>query len=257
MKFNFCFFIFFSLNFIFLVGTLVSLSLVNAQEAPKYNFGSMQAASQFSLKPGQEIETKLYFYNIYGNRPTHIKLSLVEKPKNWQVTIEPDVKSKEYEVSGQIVTVEENLVVYPSNASEEPGENIEEVEWISSKVGYIGANFVKIRIKVPESEEVGRTEKIKINAVAFWLGQTGSISLQQERDFEYTIKTTTEYYEKPLEQTSQKIEKKITSFISLPDNIQPIYMILTGITLILVIVFMVLLVMSKREVKRRQNRKRK
>jgi len=58
----------FFLVFIFLIG------IVNAQEDAKYNFGSAQGAKEFTVSPGEEITTKLFFYNIYGNRITHIIL---------------------------------------------------------------------------------------------------------------------------------------------------------------------------------------
>jgi hypothetical protein len=242
MKFSFFLFLF----------LFVLLATALALDIPKYSFGSMQAAKQFNLRAGQEIETKLYFYNIYGNRPTHIRLSVIEKPQNWQVTIEPGVESREYEVSGQKISVDENLVVYLSNASEEQGENTETIEYITSKVGYIGANFVIVRIKVPESEQVGREFNIKINAVAFWLGQASTIALQQERDFEYLVRTITEYYEKPLESDVEIMEKEFVGSSSQSVLSKPYHIISVGVTFILIMAFAVLLIMSRKKQRKRK-----
>jgi len=245
-------FLFFSLFFILLVGTL---AIVHAQEGvPKYNLGSMQSDKSISIKPGQETSIKLYFYNIDGNRPTHIKLSIVEKPANWDISISPSLQTKEYEVSGVNISVDENLVVYPSNASVVAGQEIAGKEWISSKVGYINADYVTISIKVPENEKIGITDKIKINAIASWLGQAGSIALQQERDFEYSVTTTTTYYEKPVGESVNQtnIGKQIISLFT-SQQIKPIYMIATGTTLILIIAFVILVIFAVR--KRRKRRK--
>jgi len=248
----------FFLFVIFLIGTLAPSYFVYAQEAPRYNFGSMQASKSLFAKPGQEIETKLYFYNIYGNRPTHIKLKIVEKPEDWEVSLFPNIHKEKYEVSGEIREVEENLVVYPSNTSEKPGEKTEGKEWISSKVGYINADYVTIKIKIPENEKIGTSENIKINAIAFWLGQTGSIALQQERDFSYTIKTTTEYYEKPYEGSEVKIKslgKKILDLIIEPSEINPLIMISTGTTLILLIILIILIIIAGKKSKKKKKKK--
>lgn len=240
MKFNFFIFSF----LILLVGTVFA-------ELPQYSFGSMQASKEFGVGPGNEISTKLYFYNIYGNRATHIKLS-IEKPAEWEVIIIPEIRKVDYEVSGVKVSVDENLVVYPSNASEEPGTNTETIEYITSKVGYIGANFVTLTIKVPENEKIGVSKNIKINAVAFWLGQTGNIALEQEREFEYTITTTTEYYEKPYEEEVEKesLGKKVINLFSEPIKMKPLNAVMVGATFILIIVFIILLIVARRKKKK-------
>ena len=60
-----------------------------------------------SIAPGDEVTTKLYFYNIHGNRITHISLELGEAPKNWDVSIEPALHETSVIVSGVATTVEE------------------------------------------------------------------------------------------------------------------------------------------------------
>ena len=227
--------------------------LVVAQDGdagvPQYNFGSMQPSKNLAGKPGQTIETRLYFYNIYGNRPTHIKLEIVDKPENWDVEIVPSARDVDYEVAGVIQTVQENLVVYPSEVKEKAGKDSKDKEWIKSKVGYVESDFVDVRISIPENEKIGVTKNIKINGKAFWLGQGGNIALEQERDFEYAVKTTTEYYEKPV--------NRITGFFTFEAvTANPLVSVLVGLVLIVVIVMIVVIIILSRKLNKQENRKR-
>lgn len=230
---------------------LVSSFVIAQDELPQYNFGSAQGAKSLSGKPGQNIEGILYFYNVYGNRPTHIKLEIAEKP-DWEISLNPSVRSVPYEVSGVVQNVEENLVVYPSEAQEKAGDFQEGKEWISSKVGYLHADYVKINIKIPENEEIGKTFNLKIKGTAFWLGQEGTIALQQEREFDYAIRTTTEYYEKPVEDKKSVISD-VFSFVINPLQLEPVPAIFTGTAIILLIVFIMLLLSSRRKKKKNKN----
>lgn len=186
---------------LFVIVLLMNVSiLAQAQEEDaKYNFGTMQAAKELNVNPGGEITTKLYFYNIYGNRATHIKLEVGESPQDWQIELNPSVKSVDYDVSGIITSVDENLYVEPSEAVDEiPLDIPEGIEYISSSVGYVGANFVEIKIKVPENEEYGSYD-LRIDASAFWLGQQGTAEIQQSRSFDYKINIVSAiFYEKPV-----------------------------------------------------------
>ena len=175
------------------------ITLVQAQEQAKYNFGTMQAAKELNVNPGGEISTKLYFYNIYGNRATHIKLEIGEAPENWVIELNPSIKSVDYDVSGTITSVEENLYVELSEAVDEiPSVIPEGIEYISSSVGYVGAQPIEIKIIVPENEKYG-TYNLRVDASAFWLGQLGSVAIQQSRSFDYKINIVSEvFYEKPV-----------------------------------------------------------
>ena len=185
---------------LFIAVFLINLSiLAQAQEDAKYNFGSAQSDKELSASPGQEIITKLYFYNIYGNRITHIKLEIGEFPENWIISITPESHDAEVDVSGILTTVNENLYIEISEAVDEIPENVPEgIEYISSSVGYIGANPVEIKIKIPENENYG-SYNLRIDASAFWLGQQGTAEIQQSRSFDYKINLVSEvFYEKPI-----------------------------------------------------------
>ncbi|MEJ2740818.1 MAG: hypothetical protein P8105_13515, partial [Dehalococcoidia bacterium] len=47
---------------------------VLADDAAKYNFASAQGDKEIAVKPGSEGTGAIYFYNIDGNRITHITL---------------------------------------------------------------------------------------------------------------------------------------------------------------------------------------
>ena len=207
----------------------------------------MQPTKELAIKPGQEITAKLYFFNVYAKKPTHIQLEVVEKPANWEVSIFPELKEKKYEVSGKEVSIKENLAVYFSNVSSKKGLEVPGKEWISSKVGYINADYVTIKIKAPENEKIGERKNLKIKGTAFCLGQEGGIALQQERDFDYSIQVTTKYYEKPVEESVlKKLGKNFVNLFS-GETVQPVYMISTGFTLILFILLIVLVIIAKRK----------
>jgi len=197
--------------FIFLIAFSLFLAVAGTAqeetESSKYNFGTMQPAKELRAAPGDEISTKLYFYNIYGNRITHIVLSTAEFPEGWDVSIEPDVHETEVIISGVPATVEENLYVEPSSAMEEiPSTVPEGIEYISSSVGNIGAKFVTINIKVPESEELGTVGNIVIDTVANWLGQGGTVAISQSRSFEYTITVASEEFTEEIVEPETTVE---------------------------------------------------
>ena len=189
---------------LFVIILLVNISiLAQTQEDAKYNFGSAQADKELKINPGGEISTKLYFYNIYGNRITHIKLEISEYPENWIISLTPDAHDAEVDISGILTTINENLYVEPSSdVVDEIPENVPEgIEYISSSVGYIGAKPVEIRIKVPENENYGSYD-LRIDASAFWLGQEGTAEIQQSRSFDYKINVVSEiFYEIPAGKT--------------------------------------------------------
>src|SRR3989338_946365 len=177
-------FFFFFLVLIFLIG------VVNAQEEEaKYNFGSAQSAKEISIAPGDVVTTKLYFYNIHGNRITHISLSVAEAPENWDISIEPALHESTVIVSGVTTTVEENLFVEPGSdvAESVPDDIPEGIEYISSPVGFVGAKPVLIKIKVPSNEKLGTVANVRIDGTASWLGQTGTAAITQSRSFEYIV----------------------------------------------------------------------
>ncbi len=164
------------------------------EEPAKYNLASAQRASSLQVVPGGEAKGALCFYNVDGNRVTHITLEVVQAPKNWEVEIAPPLDEVEVESGGQVISVTENLYAEPTELSPEPIEDVPEgmVCLTLSNRGYALAKVVSIIIRVPESEEVGTEGDIKIVAVASWLGQTGVAAINQSRHFDFNVKLTPE-----------------------------------------------------------------
>jgi hypothetical protein len=197
--------------FTFLVVFNLLLGIVYAQEVPKYNFASMQADKALRLTPGEEGITKLYFFNIEGNRNTHIALSVGEAPDNWDISFEPALHKSTILVSGVPTTFTENLYVEPSEALDKVSKEVpKDVEYISTAVGYVEAKPLEIKIKVPSDERLGKIGKIRIDALASWAGQAGAAAITQSRSFDYTVTVVSkEFTETILERAPEKKEEVV------------------------------------------------
>ena len=214
---------------------LLLISTVIA-EAPKYNFASIQKEKEITASPGDTINGKVYFFNVHGNRNTHVKVKVLEKPENWEVKITPETKKETYDVSGMIIEVEENFVIPPSNFSERPID-VEGLTAVKTPDGYVNANELTIMTTIPENSKIGSTEKIKIYAEAFWLGQGGSLDLKQEREFEFNIKVLSEeYYEKNIPDEQEKSSSLITGAVIGGGTTGKIIFAFVGIIIILLII---------------------
>ena len=168
---------------------LASPSLALAQEEAKYNFASAQGSKEIKAVPGDEGWGVIYFYNIDGNRITHVTLDVSQAPDNWDVEIQPPQHDIQVEVSGQLVTVTENLHVEPSEVLSEEAENVPEgVVCITIPTrGYALAKPAYIIVRVPDGEEIGTMGDILISAEAVWPGQGGAAAIKQARDFEFSV----------------------------------------------------------------------
>jgi len=122
----------------------------------------------------------IYFYNIDGNRITHITLNVSQAPDNWEVEIQPPLHEIQVEISGSPVTVTENLHVEPSELLSEETEDVpEEMVCITVPTrGYALAKPAYIIVRVPESEEIGTKGDITISAEAEWLGYGGAAAIK-------------------------------------------------------------------------------
>jgi len=219
---------------------LISLSIALAQEQPKYNFGSMQPVKELTIAPGDTVTTKLYFYNIYGNRITHISLFASEAPEDWDISFNPSLHETSVRVSGIETEIEENIYVEPSEAVEEIPEDIPEgIEYISSSVGYIGAKPIEITISVPEDEELGSTHDITISASAEWLGQSGAVEIKQSRDFDLAVKVLSKEFKEEIlttTTTEPEAEEEISSPLSAITGQLILTYTLFGIIIVVVVV---------------------
>ncbi len=172
--------------------TLPSVAL--AQEPASYNLASAQGNKDLKVTPGGEGTGVIYFYNIDGNRITHISLEVSQAPSDWQVEIQPPVGEIQVEIGGTIVTVTENLHVEPSEVLLQEPESVPQgmVCITVPSRGYALAKAANIIVRVPESEEIGTKADITVSAVAEWLGQTGAATIKQDRDFNFSVEVASE-----------------------------------------------------------------
>jgi hypothetical protein len=159
-------------------------------EPARYSFASVQGASSLQVIHGGEVKATIRFYNIDGNRTTHIMLEIAQAPDSWDVQIDPPLSDTEIDFGGQTITVAENLHVEPTQLSSEEIENVPEGTVLFSvpSRGYTLAKEATITIRVPQSEQVGTTGHVKITAVASWPGQHGEARICQTRDFDFSVK---------------------------------------------------------------------
>jgi len=162
---------------------------VLAQEGARYNFASAQGSKQIKVTPGGEGKGVIHFYNIDGNRITHVTLVVSQAPGNWEVEIQPPQHEIEVNIGGRIVTVTENLHIEPSEVLSQEAKDVPEGMVCISvpSRGYTLAQPAYIIVRVPESTEVGTKGDIKISAEAEWLGQSGAAAIKQARDFEFSV----------------------------------------------------------------------
>jgi len=179
-------------------------SPLQAEENARYSFASAQGEKEIRVAPGGEGKGVIYFYNIDGNRITHISLSVNHPPDGWKVDIQPPSHELEVQVNDIPVTIAENLHVEPATSlSEEPRTVPDGMACVQIPTrGYVLAVPAHITIGIPESAKLGTEMDITISAEAQWLGQTGSAAMKQERDFQFTVVVapeTSSYPEKVIE----------------------------------------------------------
>jgi len=169
-------------------------TLALAQEPARYNLASAQGNKDLKVTLGGEATGMIYFYNIDGNRITHISLEVSQAPSDWQVEIQPPVGEIQVEIGGTIVTVTENLHVEPSEVLLQEPESVPQgmVCITVPNRGYALAKAANIIIRVPESEGIGTKADITVSAVAEWLGQTGAAAINQARDFNFSFEVVSE-----------------------------------------------------------------
>ena len=173
---------------------MIAMGLSSVAYAADYNFASAQASKTITVVPGKEGTGTIYFYNISGDRITHVTLEVGQAPDNWQVEIQPPLGETKVEIGGNIVTVTENLYVEPSEVlTEKPDTSPEGTVYIPiPDQGFALAKIATITVSVPASEAPGTQQEIVIAGVARWLGQTGAAAISQARDFTFTVNVVPE-----------------------------------------------------------------
>ncbi|MDA8219346.1 MAG: hypothetical protein M0Z94_17205 [Dehalococcoidales bacterium] len=141
------------------------------------------------VEPGGEAEGTIYFYNVDGNRITHVALAVAAAPAGWDVSIDPPLREVAVSVNGSVVNVSENVNVEPGPLlAQETAETPEGMVCIPVPGrGYALARTARVVVHAPSSAKIGTKGEVRVAAEAFWLGQTGAAAIKQARDFDFSV----------------------------------------------------------------------
>jgi hypothetical protein len=172
------------------------------QGSPAYSFGTMQPTVNYRASPGKDLNVTLYFFNAYGNRITHITLSVSDNPDNLDVVL-PPLQTNTWNISGIMTPIEENLYVEPMPiVSEMPANPVSGFVYLRAQnlniSGFIPTKPINVTIRMPTDAPLGQTHKLTITALASWYGETGTAQVSQARPFSYNIMVVAENYSESL-----------------------------------------------------------
>ena len=243
------FFLFFFFLF-FVVGTLAPLSLVSAT----CSLGASPLEMSANAKPGQTVEITWNLFNLRGDRATHVLIDKAEGA-DWEISYNPEAKTKQYEVSGIITDSLENFAmdkseIVTTKPEPLPSGKLAYVAHPNSSLGYILVDKqMKISITLPENAEIGKEENFVFEAIGKCFGETGSVSASLATELKVKITPSTSYYEKPVQETTNQtsLGKQILNMISGEKQLSPVTMIASGFTLILVVIFIVLIIIARKK----------
>jgi hypothetical protein len=188
-----------------------------AEEAPRYNLATTQVNPTIIIQPGETLRVPaIYFFNIYGNRITHVSLSLTDFPKGWNVKLEPEMHEIQVNISGTIVTANENLYVLPSQPVKEvPAVVPEGMAYLTlgGVEGNVPAEVAYLNITVPQDTPLGTTYSISVKAVGSWYGQAATLAFSQERSFDFKVQTIAHNFTEEIVQPKPEEKKDSKSLI--------------------------------------------
>lgn len=167
--------------------------------------GHMQPVQEITIPLGQRYTTPIYFYNAYGDRLTHVVLTITSASEPIRVSLDPEAHVAQYNLSGLVVNVTENVLACPwPNQPLPPGAqaSLEQpvlydsrdpncpgrVAYILAPRGdsYLPSSVVNVTFEVPEDTPVG-TYPVRLEASGFILGERGNVQPGIGGVFDYTI----------------------------------------------------------------------
>jgi len=207
-----------------------------------------------NAKPGQQVEITWNFFNLRGDRATHV---LVNKTTgaDWEIVYSPEAEIKKYEVSGILTDSSENFAMDKSEVVKIkpeplPAGKLAYVVHPNSSEGFILVDKqMKILITIPENAKIGDKQDFVFEAVGKCFGETGAVSASLATELKVKITPSTSYYEKPVQETTNQtsLGKQILNMISGEKQLSPVTMIASGFTLILVVIFIVLIIIARKK----------
>lgn len=157
---------------------LLLVSAANAQSA--VSLGSVQQEKEIHVEPLHEYETKILFFNIYGDADLHINLR-VDAVEGWNVSIEPGLHNASYNVTGGLLFIQENLLVKASSPVYTSGEEYATINGVS---GYVPVGVARIKVKPLQD---AKPANLSVHATAVLASQETAVGVGMERTFEYSL----------------------------------------------------------------------
>lgn len=220
---------------VIVVSFLFLPSIVNAV----CSLGANPLSASAKAIPGQTVVAIWNFYNLYGDRITHVKINQTEGPE-WKITFEPELHTATYEVIGVIQTIEENVAIEPTSIVEEIPETIPEgMDYVKhpKEEGYIPVKPVKIYIEVPENAEIWKDYDFRFEAIGNCFMEPGAAVPGVATQFDLSVKTVTKEFKEEIIPEEKPISplSAITGFITANLSISAVIISLAIIVIALTI----------------------
>jgi len=166
---------------------LLALPVGAHADEMRYSLGTVQEDRELRVVPGGTVTTTVAFYNIDGNVPTAVDVSVVEAPDDWLVTVErPGATPDDSGVVSLTVEPSAPQTVAPVC----PGQECESV-WLAPR-GFVCVDVARVRIELPAAAGGEARGTVRIIAVARWQTDEGVAPFPQEREFVFDVRETGE-----------------------------------------------------------------
>ncbi|MDD5699978.1 MAG: hypothetical protein PHH00_02175 [Candidatus Nanoarchaeia archaeon] len=151
-------------------------------------------------KSGEEVLVMWNFYNLYGDRTTHMVVSKISGP-DWEIRYDPVLHEESYDISGVITDKMENLAIENSpvvlEIPKNPPEGVSYVKHPNEK-GYIPVKPIKIYIKIPENAEIWKHYEFAFEARGDCFTEPGAVIPALATQLKVDITPKNDFYEKPV-----------------------------------------------------------
>ena len=176
--------------------TLLTAMPIVAFADAAYNLATAVGKTTLQVIPGGAGAIgEIYFYNVDGSLTTYITMETIDAPEGWTVEFIPALST--ITVNGNPVT--QHIFVEPTAVFTEETPAPSGMyplplpdRFGPGTMGYTWAKRMWVKVTVPESAAINLSEPVEVNAKAAYLGQTGAVTIGQERPFTFTINTVTE-----------------------------------------------------------------
>lgn len=180
------------LSLVSLVFAQIPISYKDDTRGPLFSFGSIQSVKSKVASPGDNVTFTMYFFSDleYANRVSHIYAKIEESPLDWYIEFNPPALQKNYNISGIIKSISDNIYVEPRPLlPAPPAKSEKDYVYIQSPSGkgYLQTRPINVTVYVPNNAKIGESYHVKVVAQASWYETTGTAALNQERVFRYDI----------------------------------------------------------------------